>query len=108
MFGGDRVNSQSVTARVSSLFSAQCAHDDNHNCVIVWSSGTEEQLEALIADTVPEWAALMAERADTVESKAASDRKCMLGFAQILRENGLMPSSSELIKAYNRFTEAQK
>jgi hypothetical protein len=33
----------------SSLMSAQCAHDSEHGVVCVWSSGAEEQIEAIIA-----------------------------------------------------------
>lgn len=32
------------------LCSAECAHDKDHGCVIVWSSGAAEQLEALLRD----------------------------------------------------------
>lgn len=97
------MNMETLTDRIGALFTAQCAHEDNHNCIIVWSSGAEEQIEAIISGSVPEWASLMAERQETVEHKWAADTKCMLGFAQILKENGLMPSSKELIEAYNRF-----
>lgn len=78
------MNTEALIDKLGSLFSAQCAHDENHNCVIVWSSGAAEQLEAIIAGSVPEWASLMAERQEAVENKWASDTKCMLGFAQIL------------------------
>ena len=30
------------------LCSAECAHDKEHGCVIVWSSGTQEQIGAHI------------------------------------------------------------
>lgn len=100
--------SEQLIDRISGLFSAQCTHDDAHNCIIVWSSGAEEQLEAIISASAPEWGALIAERQDAVERKWESDRKCMLGFAQILKENNLMPSSTELIEAYNRFLESKK
>lgn len=101
------MSGEELIDRIGGLFSAQCAHDDTHNCVIVWSSGAGEQLEAIIAGSVPELASLMAERQESVENKWASDTKCMLGFAQILRENNLLPSSSELIQAYNRFPSSK-
>jgi hypothetical protein len=36
--------------KVSSLFSCQCAEDEKHGCVIVWSGGAVEQLEAMVMD----------------------------------------------------------
>lgn len=29
-----------------SLLHAQCSHDETHGCVVVWSSGAAEQIEA--------------------------------------------------------------
>jgi uncharacterized protein (DUF1786 family) len=29
------------------LLTGKCAHDDEHGCVIVWSSGAAEQIEAI-------------------------------------------------------------
>jgi hypothetical protein len=38
------------------LCHAQCATNSDHGCVVVWSSGAAEQIEALVAarDSVPE------------------------------------------------------
>ena len=30
----------------ANLFAVKCAHNDDHTCIVVWSSGAEEQLEA--------------------------------------------------------------
>lgn len=102
------MSGEELIEKIGSLFSAQCAHDDSHGCVVVWSSGAHEQLEAIVASSVPEWSGLMAERQESVEKKWASDTKCMLGFAQILKENNLLPSSKEVIEAYNRFLKEKK
>jgi hypothetical protein len=34
------------------LFTAVCAESDQHNCIIVWSSGAAEQLEAIVEQFV--------------------------------------------------------
>lgn len=31
------------------LLRAECAECDNHQCVVIWSSGAAEQIEALVA-----------------------------------------------------------
>jgi len=33
-----------------SLMHASCAHDPMHGCMVVWSSGAVEQLDALVAE----------------------------------------------------------
>lgn len=34
------------------LLHATCVHSDEHRCLVVWSSGAAEQLEALVAEHV--------------------------------------------------------
>lgn len=41
---GDFILDQIVMSR---LFSPTCAENDDHACIIVWSSGAAEQLEAI-------------------------------------------------------------
>lgn len=31
------------------LFSAECAEDQSHGCVVIWSSGAQEQIEAALS-----------------------------------------------------------
>lgn len=50
----------------SKLMHAICAHDPNHKCVVVWSSGAAEQLDALseLTSLREQVKALKAERAE--------------------------------------------
>jgi len=55
------------------LMHATCAHDPEHGCAVVWSSGAVEQLNALVAEH-SEWlvrkSAINAELADLVQANA--------------------------------------
>jgi hypothetical protein len=42
---GDQIIEQIIKG---GLMSAQCAEDQNHPCIIVWSSGAAEQIEAIV------------------------------------------------------------
>ena len=35
------------------LFKATCSEDENHGCLVVWSSGAQEQIAAIIAKGRP-------------------------------------------------------
>lgn len=55
------------------LMHASCAHDRDHECIVVWSSGAVEQLNALVAehsDWLVRKSAINAEFADLVHANA--------------------------------------
>lgn len=49
------------------LFTAKCPHDGEHGCVVVWSSGAVEQIDAIIADQTRALTELVESAADDFE-----------------------------------------
>jgi hypothetical protein len=74
------------------LLAPHCAHDKEHGVVMVWSSGAEEQIEAITDREV-----------DEVRRKWESDQRIMRGMAQLLKERGISAGASDIIEAARRF-----
>jgi hypothetical protein len=50
----DQLAQQIIDACIESvLFRAVCSENENHDCVVIWSSGAKEQIAAIIAKGKP-------------------------------------------------------
>lgn len=79
------------------LCTATCAEHDEHSCVIVWSSGAAEQIEAMFADLERANAALQAQLAKALDC----DPGDMVYLATLREQNAKLVAENAKLKGWH-------